>query len=891
VRPLLLCIALVACGDNNQVACPTAQGPFAEGDLDGHPDPLGSGPGEARAGRVAEGDLPVVPSGLVTWKPGDFVLANDKVALVIEDVGDSDLYDPWGGRPVGLARVENGAMVQPANFGEFFLLTGRSTVLTDSVSVIADGSDGGPAIIRARGKLHPLPFFEAIIAVVFAEPWLDIDAAIDYELAPGAEHVDIRYRFASARAEPEALGSVAHAFMYTKRTPLYQPGAGFDDQITGAPYLALVDEGATSFAYIPGDDQPFGSSLSVSGFVGTFSDGFEMPACDTLERLHAKLVIGGPGLDGVQAATARVRGETQRAITGTVTRTDAGPVASVSVHAIDATTDDYLTRAKTAADGTFTLHVPATADVRLDAVRIGEPIVTASVGAGTSAAITLPELGAIAVTAVEGATPVPVRVQIVPAGDQTVAQIPGRYGEPGLPSGRLAVVFATSGATTLAVPEGSWEVIVSRGYEYELVRRTVTVTAGNTSTVDAVMDRSVATPNTQCADFHIHTWASNDSGDDSHAKLAQAVADGLELPVRSDHEFVADFSAEITAQAMQPFAAGFGSIELTSMEAWGHMGVFPLTPDPTKVNGGAPLWQSFPTAAEPTREFRTLSPPAVFDAVRARPESPLVIINHPRGGANYFDYVGFDPATGLADEPGEFDTRFTLVEVFNDSDWLSNRDRNVEDWFGLLRAGRKVFAVGSSDSHGLATSPVGYPRTCLALGTDDPRALTANQVRDALGAGHSTVSGGIYLTATLGTAGPGDTVTGAGSPMMVDVTVRRDLDRRRRDRRRRRRRHRRHDRDHAGRCRSERRHDPLRQAGADPDRGDRRLRRDRRVRRRQPRAGASGPQAVRGHEPDLRRPVARPARAVTRENSRVPRHSDGWDGCGDGTLGGMTRPT
>jgi len=88
-----------------------------------------------------------------------------------------------------------------------------------------------------------------------------------------------------------------------------------------------------------------------------------------------------------------------------------------------------------------------------------------------------------------------------------------------------------------------------------------------------------------------------------------------------------------------------------------------------------------------------------------------------------------------------------------------------------LRAGRKVFAVGSSDSHGIASSPVGYPRTCLALGTDDPRALTANQVRDTLAAGHGFVSGGIYVTAALGTAKPGDTTTGAGSPQTVDVTV------------------------------------------------------------------------------------------------------------------------
>src|SRR5207253_7954900 len=74
-----------------------APGPFPAGDADGHPAPLAAGPGEARAGRIRAEELPPVPSGLVTWKAGDFVLANDKVALVIEDVGDSDLYDPWGG--------------------------------------------------------------------------------------------------------------------------------------------------------------------------------------------------------------------------------------------------------------------------------------------------------------------------------------------------------------------------------------------------------------------------------------------------------------------------------------------------------------------------------------------------------------------------------------------------------------------------------------------------------------------------------------------------------------------------------------------------------------------------------------------------------------------------
>src|SRR3569623_2246261 len=112
------------------MTCAHPPGAVPEGDTTGSTDPLHAGPNEARAGRIHAAALPVVPSGLVTWKDGAFVLANARVALVIEDVGDSALYDPWGGRPVGLARVADGHLIEPANFGELFLLTGRSSIVT-----------------------------------------------------------------------------------------------------------------------------------------------------------------------------------------------------------------------------------------------------------------------------------------------------------------------------------------------------------------------------------------------------------------------------------------------------------------------------------------------------------------------------------------------------------------------------------------------------------------------------------------------------------------------------------------------------------------------------------------------------------------------------------------
>ena len=214
MRYLLLVAALAACGDDApKTGCDNPPEPFTTGSLDGHPDPLHASATEARAGRIHASELPPVSSGLITWADNDFVLANDKVALVIEDGGDSDLYDPWGGRPVGVARMQNGALVEPANFGEFFILTGRSTVVTDSVSVLNDGSDGNPAIIRARGKLHPLPFFESVIAVVYPDDLTDIDAAIDYTLAPGSEHVDITMHYASPRTTDTKEASTIHAMM------------------------------------------------------------------------------------------------------------------------------------------------------------------------------------------------------------------------------------------------------------------------------------------------------------------------------------------------------------------------------------------------------------------------------------------------------------------------------------------------------------------------------------------------------------------------------------------------------------------------------------------------------------------------------------------------------
>lgn len=760
--------------DTAPSACTTMFPPFEPGAMTGAAEPLAAPMGQARAGRLRAEDLPRDRTGLLLWSAGDFVLANQRVALVVEDVGASALYNPWGGGIVGLGRVSGGRLVEPADFNESISGLGRFTLEAATVRVLRDGSAGGPAVVRAVGVLKAIPFIEDFARPLAPGEYRGIPAAVDYELAPDSDHVDITWSFTNTSNDDVSVPTVIHTFFQRYRMPLFNPVTGFDSgalyapdamgSLRSTPFVAFVDHGATSYAW-SSPDSNLTPLLFVSGFDAFTSRRFALPACAQTRRPFARITLGGPGLDGLRVALARDASQTLREVRGTVRDAGGMPAANVNVHATSADGRTYLTRATTDAAGAFILHVPNTDPVRLVGWREGEnPTAPVDVAASaTTAMLSLGPSGSIRVRASEMGREgtVPARVQVVPAAGDPPS-LGDLYGERSFGNRRLHIAFPTNGEVTLPAPPGRYQVTVSRGPEYEVVGQEVTVTEGMTATADAVLRRSVSTPNVQCGDFHIHTSRSPDSRDPSTFKLAAAAADGLEIAARSDHEFVADWADEVRSLGLSPWVFGFSSLELTTF-VWGHFGVVPLTPDPTRPNGGIFDWVG-------------RRPPEVFAEVRARASAPAIIINHPRGGGAagaYFDAARYDPVTGVAAETAMWDSMFTLVEVFNDSDFEENRLRAVRDWFSFLNRGRRVFAVGSSDSHGIhPNSPVGYPRTCMTFTTDDPSMLSPNVVRDSLAAGRSYISGGIYLD-VQGPAGqgPGQTVMGAGAEARLRVTV------------------------------------------------------------------------------------------------------------------------
>ena len=748
-------------------ACPEPDDAFEAGDEVGHPDPYGArAAGQARAGRLTSESMIVQPAhGRQRVNVGDYVLANDKIAVVIEDKGLSDGYARWGGEVLAVDRVgDDGRPMGLSNYVETLMGLSIEMINVDAVSVINDGSDGNAAVVRASGRLERIPFLDGALSALFPQRY-GVMAAYDFVLEPGAESVLIRVGLKNPNEEPleVRVGNVKyemHGFFHTNKSQLVSASRGFAKVSGEVPWAGFVS-GEWNFAWRSARGEPLEFGAEISGFNYFIGPGFAADGCKTTWVDHVEIIGGGPGYDGLREAIRRVDGDDPwREVAGVVEDSTGAPVADAWVHLLDAT-DAYTSRTQTDSSGAFTIHAPSE-EVKLVAQKVGYPLGSETPVAADASTATLAfgPTGTIAVTATalaDGAA-LPVRVQVIPTSG--FESWPASFGVRDEKDGRLHQEFAVTGSASLVVAPGEHRVIVSRGYEWELSDTTVTVGAGETVAVDAMLEHSVDTTGVMCADFHIHSSNSADSTDPIPFKVKSAVADGLDIPVSSEHEWVVDFGPVVKDLGLEQWAFGMASEELTTF-AWGHFGVVPLQPRPDAVNNGAVEWIG-------------LEPPAMFDNVQALPEDPVLIINHPsRGGFGaYFSAAGLDHKTGTASRDNLWSTNFDAIEVFNDASLDEDRDGSVRDWFSLLNAGHTFWAVGSSDSHQVRSEPIGYPRTCMTFGHDDPTRLTPEAVRDAVGSGRTTISGGLYIAVVgPGGEGPGETITGASTTADFVVTV------------------------------------------------------------------------------------------------------------------------
>jgi hypothetical protein len=365
----------------------------------------------------------------------------------------------------------------------------------------------------------------------------------------------------------------------------------------------------------------------------------------------------------------------------------------------------------------------------------------------------------------------------------------GEIGDP-LPFGITGVWFADKEGRIgrVDVEPGTYRVYVSRGPRYSLYQQDVTITAGATTTVAATIARVVDTPGFIAADFHLHSLDSPDAQVTRTERVATQLAEGIDFFTPSDHDIRVDFEPTIEAMGVGNLIATAPSAEITTFD-YGHFNSWPVTVDPSQVNGGSVDWGR--PGIAPGMDFPSLgsfgfTPGEIYDAAHADPRPNLIQINHID---SFFNATGLDIDTAENDtgppkshvsaasrrlDPAVenfFDDGFDALEVWNGSQPIF-LGQNIGDWFNMLNYGILRTGVADSDTHERRTNG-GAVRTWVASAVTDPAALApeADTLAANIVAGRGIGTNSLFFTPTV-TAASTSSVAGLalGQPTLVATT-------------------------------------------------------------------------------------------------------------------------
>lgn len=734
-------------------------------------------------------------------RAGDMMLANTHAAFVVQAPGNPRTYYHYGGIPIDAVALDGCEATGPERFGELGWLPGRlnAAEFTDSTlrqfhadraEVIADGSDGGDAIVRVYGAddtFWLVDFTLSQQSMRGGKPRplsgpLGVDMTIDYVLHPDSPVLEIRFTVENTTAGPNQIVMGAAAWP-SDDTPslVYNDGnfsfGGFNLQ-TGVPWFAASSgDAAWAFSFetkamartnvsgveaildmsqIVGDPLVLGAAGSI-GASRTFRAFLAVGATDEASAV-------GPLLDAFPVFSGR--DASSRPIEGTVVaQEDGAPIAGARVDVqIDRGDGDWATfdRLRTGDDGRYAGRVPVVpGDARPRRLLVhveGRPDPTPvplDDSTTTVAPIDVDPAGGltVSVTDTEGDA-IAARVSLYDAG-----------------GARRYLFFVPPGGGTWPVVPGDYEVAVSHGYEFGTAHDPVSIPAGAPAVYSAELPRVMDTTGWLSFDGHVHAAPSPDSDTALHTRFASVVADGLDIAVHTEHEIIVDDRAELDSSPWRGLMASVIGEEVTASTPE-HMSLYGTTvTDADGPRGNPVVWFG-------------LGPGAIYDLMRAR-GAAAVILNHPKWGCSWMCLIGWDSVLGrpTVTDPTGFGLAagtelwswdFDGVELLNGPKYIFAIEGNpgaglFDDWANWINLGHRITAVGSSDVHDLDTP--GTPRTFIPSASEDLSVFADSTLGDAMKQGRAQISTGAFAHLSAGGAGIGDLAAAVAGRVALDTRV------------------------------------------------------------------------------------------------------------------------
>lgn len=261
---------------------------------------------------------------------------------------------------------------------------------------------------------------------------------------------------------------------------------------------------------------------------------------------------------------------------------------------------------------------------------------------------------------------------------------------------RPGVIYTLDGQAEIGLPElgEALTITASRGFEYSIDRATLDADPERwPETVALTIRKEVDFPG-EAIDSNVHTRSYSRHGDcHLHERIITMAGEGLQVGASTEHNRNIDYSRIVNLMNAGTFIRTLVGNEYTTRSGnFSLLGVDPGVAPPGYIGAS---WAG------------------IMEGCRMS-KAPVVILNHPHetyNGVRPFDPKRHDSERGVAKDGRAY--FFNGVEVVTSSAPRTDPFQGMHDWFGLLNAGLRVGAVGSSDAHDVSHTIVGQARTYI----------------------------------------------------------------------------------------------------------------------------------------------------------------------------------
>ncbi len=693
---------------------------------------------------------------------GDVVIRNDLVRFVIRNQ-EKSLYSPYGGALVDADLVRAPGEEAQDHFFEMFPMTGTARIFKPTeMSIVDDGSESGTAIVRFKGNDGGM----ALVDSALPTPPLGIEVTVDYILEPGVHHLKIITKIHNPKTTPRSVDVGQFLQFSSRTTPFYDDCGPVSECPLTSSNVGWLATAAGSVSY--GATVPKGKNakllLSFDKLTVVSGGNFSIPAGGDAESLQY-FIVGEGTIEDVRAKARAIRGESagEKVVVKVTLGDEHTNMADVGISVKKAGQEDargWITAATPDQNGEALLHLEeGSYDFHLNLPGAPELVVKGTaVKAGEENVVELAAnpAGWIRVKVTDDAD-APVHAALTLQGGKDAAWTAGVT--------KYAAVL--NGERLIPVLAGDYTATVARGLVWSIDRQNITVTAGQVTDLTAKIHEAVDTTGFIMLNSHEHSEWSIDSAVLEEDRIANALANGIEVMTPTDHDYFGTRQPKIEEMGLAGDIKASLGCEVSPL--WGHTTAAHCSNPPPYETYFAVEYMLYD---ENGKSIRATTATEIYTQAREELGCAFLAVNHPyRGGATFSTY-GVTATSNPADAEPKLNLHLVdALEVVNkDDSFDSILTENLPAWYNLLNRGYSIAAIGGSDEHHYRGN-YGNPRNMVASSTDVPGDVDLDEVYDNIKKYKSVVLAGPVLRLTVDGKGLGETVVAAGASVEVNVVV------------------------------------------------------------------------------------------------------------------------